>query len=439
MRGTLRAALSFTSAFTTSVALSVATAFALSVPAAISSAVLKAVAISAALSIGLATWVPPASAQDATPREVVVGYLTWADDPRYDPDRMEADYPRHPAARPRAGAELALQEAAFALTAGGYAVRIEAATADDVEAGKRQLDNWARSKVPAVVLDLPADWVTALASHGGDDAAPLLFNATATDDELRGRQCHPRVFHVVPSERMHADAAAQLLAARRWSRVLVLQGPDAADQAMGKAWTDALRKFGLKVQANRPFKLSNDPRERDLANVALLTSNADYDAVVVADADGEFARGVPFHTILPRPVLGGDGIVAQAWQPRFERFGAPQLSRRFMKANGRPMSGWDWSTWMAMKSITQALVDGKDASPKGIRSTLRRDGMILDGFKGTRLGYRPWDQQLRQPVFLSYGSGIAGLAPFDGFLHQRNVLDTLGVDQPESACKAMAE
>ena len=103
MRGTLRAALSFTSAFTTSVALSVATAFALSVPAAISSAVLKAVAISAALSIGLATWVPPASAQDATPREVVVGYLTWADDPRYDPDRMEADYPRHPAARPVAG------------------------------------------------------------------------------------------------------------------------------------------------------------------------------------------------------------------------------------------------------------------------------------------------------------------------------------------------
>lgn len=408
-------------------------------PAAVAVARIAVSLVAVALvTVVLAVGPRPALAQAAAPREVVVGFLTWADDPRYDADRMEDEFPRHPAARPRAGADLALEEAAFALSAGGFAVRIEASTVDDLDGGRKALDTWAASGVAAVVLDLPGDWVATLADHGATDGAPVLFNATATDDALRGQQCHARVFHVLPNERMYADAVAQLLAARRWSRVLVLQGPEPADQAMGKAHADALRKFGLKTQATRPFKLSNDPRERDLGNIALLTSNIDYDAVIVADADGEFARGVPFHTILPRPVLGGDGIVAQAWQPRFERFGAPQLSRRFMKANGRQMSGWDWSTWMAMKSITQALVDGKDASAKGIRSALRAPTMILDGFKGTRLSYRSWDQQLRQPVFLSYGSGIAGLAPFDGFQHQRDVLDTLGFDQPESACKALA-
>ena len=62
---------------------------------------------------------------------------------------------------------------------------------------------------------------------------------------------------------------------------------------------------------------------------------------------------------------------------------------------------------------------------------------MLDGFKGVRLSFRPWDQQLRQPLFLAHGGvggGIAGVAPFDGFLHPRNNLDTLGADQKESPC-----
>jgi hypothetical protein len=45
---------------------------------------------------------------------------------------------------------------------------------------------------------------------------------------------------------------------------------------------------------------------------------------------------------------------------------------------------------------------------------------------------------LRQPVFLAHGGiggGIAGIAPFDGFLHPKNNLDTLGADEKESSCR----
>jgi ABC transporter substrate binding protein (PQQ-dependent alcohol dehydrogenase system) len=72
------------------------------------------------------------------------------------------------------------------------------------------------------------------------------------------------------------------------------------------------------------------------------------------------------------------------------------------------------------------------------RRALRSPDLVLDGFKGPRLSFRPWDQQLRQPVFLAHGGiggGIAGVAPFDGFLHPTNNLDTLGADQKESPCK----
>ena len=61
---------------------------------------------------------------------------------------------------------------------------------------------------------------------------------------------------------------------------------------------------------------------------------------------------------------------------------------------------------------------------------------MLDGFKGTRTSFRPWDRQLRQPLLLTDGVGVLGSAPVEGVLHPKNVLDTLGADAPESACKA---
>jgi len=70
------------------------------------------------------------------------------------------------------------------------------------------------------VLDLPPT--------GSRRAAPVvrvpLLNAGEPDDVLRAGQCLPNLLHTYPSERMRADAMAQMLASRRWSRVLVLHG-----------------------------------------------------------------------------------------------------------------------------------------------------------------------------------------------------------------------
>ena len=101
----------------------------------------------------------------------------------------------------------------------------------------------------------------------------------------------------------------------------------------------SLKRYGLKVVASKPFKLSADPRERDLANPLLLTNPStagSYDVVWVVDSDGEFARTLPYRTALPRPVVGDAGLAALAWHPQFERFGAPQVSRRFAKPNFHP-------------------------------------------------------------------------------------------------------
>ena len=60
----------------------------------------------------------------------------------------------------------------------------------------------------------------------------------------------------------------------------------------------------------------------------------------------------------------------------------------------------------------------------------------IDGSKGVSLQFRPWDRQLRQPLLLSDGQGVVAMAPVDGILHPRNVLDTLGADEAEKQCQA---
>ena len=232
---------------------------------------------------------------------------------------------------------------------------------------------------------------------------------------------------------MRADALAQTLVSRKWSKVLLLVGPSAQDQLRAATVQASIKRYGLQVVATKPFKLSADPRERDLANPLLLTAGSTYDAVWVVDSDGEFARGLPYRTVLPRPVVGDAGLVALAWHAQFERYGAPQVSRRFAKAAGRPMTASDWSAWMAGKALVAAAI----AAPKGPAAAWAQAlaKTPLDGSKGGSLSFRAWDGQLRQTVLLTDGQGVISQAPVEGLLHPSNVLDTLGADAPEKLCK----
>ena len=159
--------------------------------------------------------------------------------------------------------------------------------------------------------------------------------------------------------------------------------------------------------------------------------------VWVVDSDGEFARGLPYRIAQARPVVGDAGLLALAWAPNFERFGAPQLARRFARHAQRAMTAQDWAAWIATKAVLQAVLT-KPAASAGAPSPAAwvAADFTLDGFKGSRVSFRPWDRQLRQPLLLTDGLGVIATAPVDGLLHPSNVLDTLGADAPEKLCKA---
>ena len=62
----------------------------------------------------------------------------------------------------------------------------------------------------------------------------------------------------------------------------------------------------------------------------------------------------------------------------------------------------------------------------------RPDDFSIAAFKGQKLTFRKWNQQLRQPIFLGDGRSVVSISPQEGFLHQVSELDTLGFDQPET-------
>ncbi|HEY6134710.1 MAG TPA: branched-chain amino acid ABC transporter substrate-binding protein [Rubrivivax sp.] len=373
-----------------------------------------------------------AAAQATPPAQAAVlkaTLITPQDDARLERSRLERAFLGHPGGPAADALQVALEESRFELEAGGSSVALGTAEAGTLEAARTAALAAEKAGAAVLLTDLPADWTLAVA-----DAVKLpVLNLGAADDSLRQQDCRARLFHLLPSERMRADALAQALVSRKWSKLLLLTGPSAADQRRAATAQASIKRYGLQVVAGKSFKLSADPRERELANPLLLTAGAAYDAVWVVDSDGEFARSLPYRTVLPRPVVGDAGLVALAWHAQFERYGAPQVSRRFAKAAKRPMTAHDWAAWVGGK----LLVSLATSLPKGTNATwaLALPKATVDGSKGTTLSLRGWDGQLRQPLLLSDGQGVIAQAPVDGLLHPSNVLDTLGVDAPEKLCK----
>ena len=359
-----------------------------------------------------------------------VSLIERADDARLDRTRLERAYLGHPGGAAADAFAVAVDEAQFELEAEKSSIKVTRESVATEDAARAAAVKAEKAGANLLVANLPAAWISGVASA----VKIAVFNVGTSADALREKDCAPNLFHLLPSDRMRADALAQALMSRKWTSVLLLAGASPEDATRSAVAQASLKRYGLKAVAVKPFKLSTDPRERALGNLTLLTTGLSYDVVWVVDSDGEFARSLPYNTALARPVVGDGGLVALAWQAQFGRFGAPQVSRRFTKAAKRPMTDHDWAAWMAGKALVAAATATQKLDAASVHKALLVAN--LDGSKGVAMQFRPWDRQLRQPLLLTDGQGVQGIMPLEGVMHPRNVLDTLGGDEPEKLCKA---
>ena len=98
------------------------------------------------------------------------------------------------------------------------------------------------------------------------------------------------------------------------------------------------------------------------------------------------------------------------------------------------MTSRDYGGWLAVRVIGEAATRSASVDPARIIAYLHSPALTVSGYKGPELSFRSWNGQLRQPVLLADDRSLVSISPQPGFLHQTNELDTLGPDQPETAC-----
>lgn len=291
---------------------------------------------------------------------------------------------------------------------------------------------------PATLLKL-ADTIR------GKDA--LIINYGAPDERLREEDCRPNVLHSAPSRDMLADALAQYLIWKKWNRWLLVLGPRDEDKLYADAIRRAAKRFGGKIVEERPFvyetgtsRRSDGGYEQIQQQIPTFTQSApEYDVLIVADEANVFGDYFPYRTWDARPVAGTAGLVAASWHPAIELWGGTQFQNRFKRLSDRYLRPEDYNAWLAVRMIGEAASRTKSNNFKELATYLKSPKFEVAGFKGVGLSVRDWNGQVRQPIPVVTPKLLVSVSPQPGFLHQTSELDTLGVDRPETKCKAYTQ
>jgi amino acid/amide ABC transporter substrate-binding protein, HAAT family (TC 3.A.1.4.-) len=312
---------------------------------------------------------------------------------------------------------------------------VVAPDADFLKAAKSTLAEGAR----VLVVKAPAPDLLALADLPEAQGA-LILDAHAQDDALRGVDCRANVLHTAPSYAMRTDALAQFLLKKQWRKLVLIAGQLPEDLAFTAALKRSLTKFGLNLAGEKTWDFDANMRRAAAAEVPLFTQDLPaHDLLLVSDEPGDFARYIAYNTWVARPLAGSEGLKPVGWSGVVEQYGAAQLQNRFREAAGREMQQADFAAWIAVAALGEAFTRTQSTDPAMLRTYMLSDAFRLAGFLGRPLSFRNWNGQLRQPIPLVTERAVAALAPLEGFLHQINELDTLGVDAPESPCTAFGD
>ncbi|MGH6864649.1 MAG: ABC transporter substrate-binding protein [Methyloceanibacter sp.] len=270
----------------------------------------------------------------------------------------------------------------------------------------------------------------------------IIMNIRSSDTSLRQEQCRSNVFHIIPDYAMRADALAQYLIWKKWPRWFVIRRDTPEDRDYLAQVKRSAARFGGKVVEDHVYALPPGARNLDSghqqiqAQIPMETETApEHDAVWVINSDDDFGDYLMYRTYLPRPVVGTQGLQATAWDKSYTESGAMHFQNAIPRLAKRPPVERDYTAWLGFRALADAAMKSGKKSPAELKEFMLSDDFRLEAFKGQALSFRKWDHQMRQPIILGGGTRVpVSTSPQEGFLHQTNLTDTLGFDEPETKC-----
>lgn len=278
------------------------------------------------------------------------------------------------------------------------------------------------------------------------DKPVLIANIGTLEDSVREENCRSNVLHIAPARTMLTDALGQYLVWKKWSKWFLVYGPRPEDKALADAYRRTAKRYGAKIVEEREFKYESGSRRADggyeqvQQQIPQFTQNAaEHDVIVVVDESLQFADYMPYRAWTPRPVAGSAGLSPSSWHPSLELWGGTQFQNRFRRISPRLITDRDYDAWLAVRVLGEAATRTQSGDFKVLDTYIHSPKFEVAGFKGERLTFRTWNGQLRQPLLVAQPKLVVTVSPQPGFLHQFSILDTLGIDKPESKCKTYAK
>lgn len=326
------------------------------------------------------------------------------------------------------GATMAEEE--FALNASMFeidfaVVEAEADGADVVAAAERLIGE---DGVFAIAGGFATEEARLLSAWAAEHGVPFI-NLLASDDQLRNQLCAATSFHVAPSAGMYLDSLAGWYVRAGFRNWYVVQAETEESASQYERLRFALneRHFGAR-EVGHAIVAPDTPISDDVlsqigdagADLVVLLVDADDQLGALTALEGAgieaMVTGFPYAEAQTRSFFArsreaasnlGAGMRATAWEPTLDAYGARELNARYMDRFGEPMEAPAWATYQGVKVLFEAAMFSGSTEPEGVLAYLNAPTSVFDVWKGIGTSFRPWDHQLRQPLYLTQIDGAA--------------------------------
>lgn len=301
-------------------------------------------------------------------------------------------------------------------------IEVLIASAPDGEAAVRAAERLASvEEVFAVIGGIGLEQAVALSQVSKEREIPF-FNIGASDDTLRSDACSRYTFHVEASAAMYLDSLMAWVNHAGFHHCYFVQADTAEHEAHYQRALQALKMRQSSVgDISKSVVSGTQPVFLDVFEDIRLT---DADVVVLLlDAPAQLVflgqygttgleasvTGFPSAATQTRDFYAalrdtapeaGSGYRVTLWEPTLNAHSAGELNARFLGRWGRPMDSPAWAAYESVRILNQAVSFSGTLDAAKIIDYLENPQTTLDVHKGPGVSFRPWDHQLRQPLYL---------------------------------------
>lgn len=254
-----------------------------------------------------------------------------------------------------------------------------------------------------------------------EEAGVLFFNIGSSSDALRRDACRRTTFHVEASAAMYLDAivlGAARDAPRRW--FVVAEADTDGERLLDRA-REAVDRHGggdvvgtAAVAPGQPVYYAELERAR--------AADADTLLVLVGDLDQFALVGQADSLGLDLEVFTYPGVITQTrdyiassrimtprlfprrrtalWETTLDAGRADELNDRYVSRWGEPMDPTAWAAYSSIRILYEAHLATGSTDADVLIEYLESPEAVFDLHKGPGTSFRPWDHQLRQPLYV---------------------------------------